>query len=141
MIALIAAAALAAQAEPQAASELGALRAYVLSNRTGQFSEDISPPDSGGHWNRVLEGDDIVIMQEIRTSGHQFLERPTLRIVARVGRRILAQRTYRGILTTDEGRAFQHLALPDATCAGDIQVTVTYGTQTLTETLQMRCGE
>jgi hypothetical protein len=140
MIELIASAALAAQAQAPAAAELGQLRAYILSNRTGQFSEDISPPDSGGHWNRVLEGDDIVIMQEIRTSGEQYLERP-LRIVARVGRRILAQRTYRGILTTDEGRAWQPLIVPDSTCAGDIQVTVTYGTQILTETLQMRCGE
>ena len=139
MIALIAAAALAAQ-NPQPASQLGDLRAYILSNRTGQYSDDISPPESGGHWNRVLEGDDIVVMQEIRTSGEQFLERP-LRIVARVGRRILAQRTYRGILTTEAGRAFQHLVVPDSTCAGDIQVTVTYGAQTLTETLQMRCGE
>jgi hypothetical protein len=139
MIELIAAAAIAAQ-NPQAASELGQLRAYILSNRTGQFTEDISPPDSGGHWNRVLEGDDIVIMQEIRTTGEQYIERP-LRIVARVGSRILAQRTYRGILTTDAGRAYQHLILRDATCAGDIQVTVTYGTQSLTETLQMRCGE
>lgn len=140
MIALIAAAALAAQAEPQIPSELGELRAYILSNRTGRFTDDISPPDSGGHWNRVLEGDDIVVMQEIRTSGHQYLDR-TLRIVARVGRRILAQRTYRGILTTEEGRAYQHLVLPDSTCAGDIHVTVTYGTQILTEILQMRCGE
>ena len=139
MIELIAAA-LAAQ-NPQPASELGRLRAYIISNRTGQFTDDLSPPDSGGHWNRVLEGDDIVLVQEIRTSGHQFLERPVLRIVARVGRRILAQRTYRGILTTDEGRAFQHLVVPESTCAGDIQVTVTYGAQSLTETLQMRCGE
>lgn len=139
MIELIAAAALAAQnAEP--ASELGELRAYLISNRTGRFSEDISPPDSGGHWNRVLEGDDIVIVQEIRTSGHQYLERP-LRIYARVGRRTLAERTYRGILTTDEGRAYQHLVVPDSTCAGDILVTVIYGTLTRTETLQMRCGE
>lgn len=140
MIELIAAAALAAAQEAQPASELGELRAYILSNRTGQYSEDISPPESGGHWNRVLEGDDIVVIQEIRTSGEQYLERP-LRIVARVGRRILAQRTYRGILTTEAGRAFQHLVVPDSTCAGDIQVTVTYGAQTLTETLQMRCGE
>ena len=141
MIELIAAAALAAAQEPQPASELGELRAYILSNRTGQYSDDISPPESGGHWNRVLEGDDIIIVQEIRTSGEQYLERPPLRIVARVGRRILAQRTYRGILTTDAGRAYQHLIVPDSTCAGDIQVTVTYGAQTRTETLQMRCGE
>ena len=140
MIALIAAAALAAQ-NPQPASQLGDLRAYILSNRTGQYSDDISPPESGGHWNRVLEGDDIIVVQEIRTTSEQYLERPPLRIVARVGRRILAQRSYRGILTTDAGRAYQHLIIPDATCAGDIQVLVTYGAQTLTETLQMRCGE
>lgn len=140
MIELIVAAALAAQAQTQAASELGELRAYLLSNRTGRFSEDLSPPASGGHWNRVLEGDDIVIVQEIRTSGEQFLERP-LRLYARVGRRTLAQRTYRGILTTDEGRAFQYLVVPDSACAGDIRVTAIYGTQTRTETLQMRCGE
>ena len=89
----------------------------MLSNRTGRFSEDLSPPESGGHWNRVLEGDDIIVMQEIRTSGEQYLERP-LRIVARVGHRILAQRTYRGILTTDEGRAFQHLVIPGSHLRG-----------------------
>jgi hypothetical protein len=140
MIDWIPAMAAAAQAPAPADSELGELRAHILSNRTGRFSDDLSPPDSGGHWNRVLEGDDIVVMQEIRTTGEQFLERP-LRIVARVGRRVLAQRTYRGILTTEDGRAFQHLVIPDSTCAGDIQVTVTYGRQSLTETLQMRCGE
>lgn len=131
---------LAMQASAPVASELGDLRAYLLSNRTGQFSEDLSPPASGGHWNRVLEGDDIVIVQEVRTTGEQYIERP-LRIVARVGGRVLAQRTFASILTTDEGRAYQHLFIPDSTCAGDIQVTVTYGTQRLTETLQMRCGE
>jgi len=140
MIDLIAAAALAAQAQPQPASELGQLRAFLLSNRTGRLSEDLSPPASGGHWNRVLEGDDIVIVREVRTTGEQYLEVP-LRLYARVGRRTLARRTYRGILTTDEGRAYQYLIVPDAACAGDIRVTAIYGTQTRTETLQMRCGE
>lgn len=141
MIELMVAMAAAAQGQAPVASELGELRAYLLSNRTGQFSEDLSPPENGGHWNRTIEGDDIVVMQEIRTNGEQFLERPPLRIVARVGRRVLAQRTYTGILTTDQGRAYQHLVIPDSTCAGDIQVTVTYGAQSLTETLQMHCGE
>ena len=139
MIDLIAAAAFAAQ-EPPPRAELGEIRAYILSNRTGQLTEDISPPDSGGHWNRVLEGDDIVIFAEIRTTGEQYIERP-LRIVARAGRRILGQRTHNGILTTSEGRAWLPLFLLNATCAGDIQVTATFGTQTRTETLQMRCGE
>ena len=139
MIDLIAAAAMAVQ-NPRPAAELGELRAYILSNRTGRLTEDISPPDSGGHWNRVLEGDDIVIVAEIRTSGEQYIERP-LRIVARARGRILNQRTHNGILTTSDGRAWQPLILLNATCAGDIQVTATFGTQTRTETLQMRCGE
>ena len=139
MIELIAAAALAAQdAQPRA--ELGELRAFLLSNRTGQLSEDLSPPDSGGHWNRLFEGEDIIITAELRTDGEQFLRQP-LRIVARVGRRILGQRVHNGILTSPEGRAYQPLILLNAACAGDIQVTATFGTQTQTETLQMRCGE
>ena len=53
MIELIAAAALAAAQEPQPASELGELRAYILSNRTGQYSDDISA-DQDPQWMIVF---------------------------------------------------------------------------------------
>ncbi len=33
------------------------------------------------------------------------------------------------------------IAFAALTCAGDIQVTVTYGTQTRTERLSLHCGE
>ena len=55
--------------------------------------------------------------------------------------RILGQRSFRGILTSDRGRAYLPLWLNDVTCEGDIQVTVTYGTQTRTETIPLHCGE
>jgi hypothetical protein len=140
MITLIAAAAIAAQ-EPPPRAELGEIRAFLMSNRTGQLSEDLSPPAAGGHWNRVIEGDDIVITAEVRTDGQQFIRR-ALRIVARArGGRILNQRVHNGILTTTEGRAYQPLYLLNAACAGVIQVTATLGTQTRTETLEMHCGE
>lgn len=46
-----------------------------------------------------------------------------------------------GILTSDHGRAYLPLWLHDVTCVGDIQVTVTYGRQTRTETVALHCGE
>ena len=139
MISLIAAAAIAAQDAPPRA-ELGEIRAFLLSNRTGQLSEDLSPPDSGGHWNRVTEGDDIIVTAEVRTDGQQYLRRQ-LRIVARVRGRIIGQRLHNGILTSTEGRAFQPLFLLNAACAGNIQVTATLGAQTRTENIEMHCGE
>jgi hypothetical protein len=141
MIELIAAAALAAQATAPVASELGDIRMHLFSNRTGRLSDDISPPNSFAGWNTLFEADDLVVVAEVRTTGEQFIDRP-LRIVVRGARnRILGQRTIRAILTSEEGRAYLPLYLNDITCAGDIQVTVTYGTQTRTETLSLHCGE
>jgi hypothetical protein len=138
MIGWIAATAFAAQAP--VASELGDIRMHLFYNGTGQLSEDISPPNEFAGWNTTIRADDLVIVAEVRTTGEQYIERP-LRIVARVGRRILGQRNFRGILTSDAGRAYLPLWLNDVTCAGDVQVTVTYGTQTRTETLTLHCGE
>ncbi|HTU09986.1 MAG TPA: hypothetical protein VMG08_03720 [Allosphingosinicella sp.] len=142
MIDLIAAAALVAQAPAPAASELGEVRMHLFSNRTGGLSNDISEPDSGfAGFNTLFEADDLVVVAEVRTTGEQFIERP-LRIVVRGPRnRILGQRTFRAILTSDAGRAYLPLYLNDITCAGAIQVIVTYGAQTRTERLNLLCGE
>ena len=142
MIGLIAAAALAAQGTPTAPAELGDIRMYLLMHATGQLSEDVSPPSGFGGWNTTIHADDLVIVAEVRTTGEQFYDRPTLNIVARGERgRILGQRSFRAILTSDAGRAYLPLWLNDVTCEGDIQVTVTYGTQTRTETIPLHCGE
>jgi len=142
MIELIAAAALAAQSRPTAPAELGDIRMFLLWHATGQLSEDVSPPSNFAGWNTTTRADDLLITAEVRTNGEQFFDRPELRIVARGARgRILGQRSFRGILTSDAGRAYLPLWLNDVTCAGDIQVTVTYGRQTRTETIALHCGE
>ena len=142
MIDLIAAVALAAQSTPTAPAELGDIRMYLLMHATGQLSEDVSPPSGFGGWNTTIHADDLLITAEVRTRGEQFFDRPALRIVARGARgRILGQRSFRAILTSDAGRAYLPLWLNDVTCEGDIQVTVTYGTQTRTETIPLHCGE
>ena len=142
MIDLIAAAALAAQSTPTAPAELGDIRMFLLMHATGQLSEDVSPPSTFGGWNTTIHADDLLVTAEIRTTGEQFFDRPTLRIVARGARgRVLGQRSFRGVLTSEQGRAYLPLWLNDVTCEGDIQVTVTYGTQTRSETIPMHCGE
>ena len=142
MIDLIAAAALAAQSTPTAPALLGDIRMFLLWHTTGQLSEDVSPPSDFAGWNTTTRADDLLITAEVRTTGEQFFDRPALRIVARGARgRILGQRSFRAILTSDAGRAYLPLWLNDVTCEGDIQVTVTYGTQTRTETLPLNCGE
>jgi hypothetical protein len=45
------------------------------------------------------------------------------------------------LIASEQGRAWLPLWLNDVTCEGDIQVTVTYGTQTRTETIPLHCGE
>lgn len=142
MIDLVAAALLAAQSAPTAPAQLGDIRMFLLWHATGQLSEDVSPPSDFAGWNTTTRADDLLITAEVRTRGEQFYERPALRIVARgAGGRILGQRSFRGILTSDAGRAFLPLWLNDVTCDGDIQVTVTYGTQIVTETISLHCGE
>jgi hypothetical protein len=142
MIDLLTALALAAQAAPSAPSALGDIRMYLFYNGTGQLSEDVSPPSDFAGWNTTIRADDLLIVADIRTTGEQFVSAPELRIVARGPRnRILGQRRFRGILTSDEGHAYLPLWINDVTCAGDVHVTVTYGSQTRTETIALHCGE
>jgi hypothetical protein len=141
MIELIAAAALAAQPPAPAAATLGNIRMHLFYRARGELSEDVSPPNQFAGWNTLFEADDMVVVAEVRTTAEQHIEQP-LRIVAR-GRnhRVLAQRTYRSILTSSEGRAYLPLYLNDVACAGDVQVTVTFGRQSRAETLTLECGE
>ena len=142
MIDQIAAALLAVQSTPTAPAQLGDIRMFLFWHATGQLSEDVSPPSDFAGWNTTTRADDLLITAEVRTSGEQFYDRPELRIVARGARgRILGQRSFRGILTSDAGRAYLPLWLNDVTCDGDIQVTVTYGAQTRSETVALHCGE
>jgi hypothetical protein len=145
---ILAALALAAVPAAPPIAHLGEIRMHLFYTGTGQVSPDISPPYAFAGWNTAIGGgeaagpaDDLVVVAEVRADGEQYVERP-LTIVARGPRgRILGQRRFASLLTSDAGRAYLPLWLNDVTCAGDIRVTVTYGAETRTETLQLHCGE
>ena len=142
--------ALAAAAAPQPVpiAHLGEIRMHLFHTGTGRLSPDVSPPRAFAGWNTVIgEGDsggradDLVVVAELVTNGEQFIA-PTLRIVARGPRgRIIGQRSFASILTSHEGRAYLPLWLNDVTCVGDLRVTVSFGRETRSETLQLNCGE
>jgi hypothetical protein len=145
---ILAALALAAQAPHRPNAHLGEIRMHLFYLGTGQLSADVSPPHAFAGWNTVIgEGDsggradDLVVVAELRADGEAFVERP-LSIVVRGWRgRVLGQRRVAATLISSAGRAYIPLWLSDVTCAGDVRVTVTYGAETRTETLQLHCGE
>lgn len=128
-------------------AELGEIRMHLFYQGTGRLSRDISPPNEFIGWNTSIGAgsaeeyaDDLVVVVEVRANGHQFIEQP-LRIVARNGRRVLAQRSIPDTLTTQAGRAYHVLWIPDATCAGVIRVTASFGRETRSEAIALNCGE
>ena len=138
---ILVALALASQAPHAAPSHLGDIRMHLFEHATGQLSPDMSPPDGSAGWNTTLHADDLVVVAEVRTTGEQFIQRPLIIVARGAHGRILGQRRFTAILTSDAGRAYLPLWLNDVACAGDIRVTVTYGAETHTETLQLHCGE
>ena len=138
----------AAVPHPVPPSHLGEIRMHLFYSGTGQLSPDVSPPRNFAGWNTIIgEGDsagpadDMVVVAEVIAEGEQFIERP-LRIVARGPRgRVLGQRSFGAVSTSHQGRAYLPLWLNDVTCAGDVRVTVSYGAETRSETLQLHCGE
>ena len=142
-------AALALAAAQPAAGTLGDIRMHLFYQETGRLSPDISPPATFTGWNTGIgEGDaeeaadDLVVVVEVRADGHQFIETP-LRVVARggEGNRVLAERRWDSVLTSEAGRAYLPLYLRDVGCAGEIRVTATFGSANRSETLTLDCGE
>ena len=132
-----------------AAATLGDIRMHLFYQETGRLSPDISPPASFTGWNTGIgEGDaeeaanDLVVVIEVRSNGEEFIETP-LRVVARggEGNRVLGERRWETMLTSNAGRAYLPLYLRDVGCAGEIRVTVTFGSANRSETLSLECGE
>ena len=141
------AASAAVQPAPAPAVTLGDIRMHLLYQETGRLSPDISPPNEFIGWNTVIgEGSaeesasDMVVVAELRTQGEQAFERP-LTITVRSGRRVLGQRRFNSMLTSDQGRVYLPLWLKDVGCAGLIRVEVTFGRERKSETLALNCGE
>ena len=146
---------LAQPADPEGIS-LGDIEARLFYKETGRLSEDILSRREEFIFHNTIIGegsaeeaaDDLLISVEMSAGkfgsaeqNHRYLETPVT-IVARDSRgRILGQRTHGSVLTSYRGSEHKVLWLNDATCAGDVTITATFGRQTKTATLPMHCGE
>ena len=145
MIALMLAAAAAAQAP---SAEIAEMRMHLFYRAGGRLSDDISPPRQFTGWNTLIgEGDaeepaeDLLVVVQVRSQGEQFLETPLHLVAHGRGGRVIAERRFETLLTSGDGATFSPLWLQDVPCEGEIRVTATFGTQRVTETLSLECGE
>jgi hypothetical protein len=145
LAAAAAAAAWGATPEPVAIAHIGA---QLLYSNSGALSRDIAPPATFSGWNTVIgEGDakgsatDVLVSVALTSPTNQLNVETPLFISARsAAGKVLAQRKITNILI-DNGKAFEFLLLPDATCAGKVTITATLGQQSRSAALALDCGE
>jgi hypothetical protein len=140
------------------AAEIGRIRAHLVYEETGRLSADLLTAQGMALWNTIIgEGDaeemanDLLILVEVLGAGAQqeFIEEPLEIGVRRdesfsIGRprgRVNRQRRFESLLTSDEGRVWKALYLPDAGCAGRLEISATIGRSTRRATLDLVCGE
>jgi len=130
---------------PVAIAHVGA---QLLYSNSGALSRDIAPPAKFSGWNTIIgEGDaggaasDVLVTVTLTSPSSQLPVATPLLISARsAAGKVLAQRKITNILI-DNGKAFEFLLLPDATCAGKVTITATLGQQTRSAALALDCGE
>jgi hypothetical protein len=147
MLTALAAIAAAATQGAAPAATLGDIRMHLFYQETGRLSPDISPPNEFTGWNTIIAGGsaeesahDLLVVVEVRAQGEQNIERP-LTVTARAGRRVLAQRRFGAMLTSEAGRTYLPVWIKDAGCAGLVRIEVSFGRERKTESLNLPCGE
>ena len=138
----------AAAAQPARNVEIAEIRMHLFYRQSGRLSDDISPPRQFTGWNTVIgEGDaeepaeDLLVVVEMRGgAGEEYIETP-LRIVVR-GRenRVIAERNFDTLLSSQRGVSHSPVWLQDVPCEGEIRVTASFGDQTSSESVSLDCG-
>ena len=124
------------------------IRAQLMLERTGTLSRDITAPPRFTLFNTVIgEGDagepanDMLVTVTMTSSrDEENANRPLVVTVRGRGGRVLAQRSYGGMLFTG-GRSVHFLQVRDISCAGDVTIEAVYGGQRRSERLSFSCGE
>lgn len=130
------------------AMHLDSLQIKLVYKGTGAFSQDISV-GSFNAWNTVIgEGDsaepadDMIAYVVVGSMGQQSFRETPISVMATDARgKILARRRFDNVLTTDAGKAFLPVFIPDSTCSGMVTVTATMGTERMVKSVAMACGE
>jgi hypothetical protein len=130
------------------AAHLGQSQVRLWYQETGRLSEDIAPPKTVGLWNTIIgEGgaeenaDDALFIMEIRTTGEQNIAQPLTLTATNKSGKILAQRTFKTILTSEMGTAVLPLWVKDIGCAGTVVFSAAMGVERRTFSIDFPCGE
>ena len=123
------------------------VEARLLYERSGKLSKNILPPAKfEGHNIIIGEGDaeepanDILITVGLAADGDEATTTVPLTIKITARGKVLAQRTVKAVLLT-KGRAYRSVLVQDGTCAGEMVVEATLGTQKKTAKVILACGE
>ena len=145
-----AAAAIVLLTAPAYAQQVGRIRAHLVYEETGRLSEDLIARPDFAAWNTVIgsgeaeePANDVLVLVEVVAAGggEESISTP-LEIVARgENGRVLARRRAGDLFTSEEGRVWRPLWLPDSTCEGRMTITATLGRSTRTAELNLGCGE
>jgi hypothetical protein len=133
------------------AQQVGRIRAHLVYEETGRLSEDLVARPDFAAWNTIIgsgeaeePANDVLVMVEViaASGGEENISTP-LEIVARgEDGRVLGRRRFRDSLyTSEQGRVWKALWLPDSTCAGRIDITATITGRARSAQLNLGCGE
>ena len=133
------------------AQQVGQIRAHLVYEETGRLSEDLVARPDFAAWNTIIgsgeaeepANDVLVLVEVVSASGGEDNIATPLEIVARgEDGRVLGRRRFRdSLFTTEPGRVWKPLWLPDSTCEGRMTITATLGRSTRTAELNLGCGE
>lgn len=148
-VSLLAASHSASAAEPKPV--LGKIVAKLYFNEQGDWSPDLlAKSTSWTGWNTIIgEGDsggasqDLMVEVGLSAPGAEdavTTEIPVT-ITAMAGKKLLGRRVSKFTLIPHQGSSRLALFLTDATCAGRIDITATFGKQVKKARLNMDCGE
>ena len=133
------------------AQQVGQIRAHLVYEDTGRLSEDLIARPDFAAWNTIIgsgeaeePANDVLLLVEVIAAGggEENISTP-LEIVARgEDGRVLGRRRFRDSLyTSEQGRVWKALWLPDSTCAGRIDITAILGSTRRSAQINLGCGE
>ena len=139
-----------ALAAPDDGVRIGAVRAHLFYERSGQLSDDLlarEKPFIG--WNTVIgEGDaaepaqNLLLVATLVNPGAEayLAEKLTIRVTDEMDGEV-QERVFDGLLLSENGSLHVPMWLNDAGCLGPIKITATFRKQAVSAPLQLMCGE
>src|SRR3954454_4443705 len=151
LIALSYAASLAstAQAKGQdAVAKIEELRVQLFYERSGTLSPSIASPATFNAWNTMIgEGDakepanDLIVSAVLSVKTDQAnVSTPLTITVKGKGGKVLAERTFKGLFFSG-GKVVRAVLVPNAACAGSINVETHLGAEKKRTSVTLGCGE